>query len=419
MPGLMGSIENGVLTNTDDMFSHAMGVIHNDIYELNKDHYAGYMWVSVLDWKTCIVCGDLDSNIYTDLPVRTAPPVDKSTSGIAVDSEDEEMIKMIEGLPDDPDERYDELNKRIDTMINKEKYLSGEYRNKLKTIEKDWFENILTDGERVGTVLYTSSAYEGINQYKRNGEDYKKLNQQRPKGTGTFLSTIKYNWDTDVYYDNGTKSISAEELYGPLNEKSFSKALADLDSGLKKFLLDKSMVVTRGEGFDDTSLRNRFSKYKTGEVVDLLGYTSTGVKPISLSSFNKGVELTIIVPKGTTGASMIEHSRFALSGEAEWVGADGLKLEILARKDSKNNNGDVSRIQIIGRFVNGNDKITNENNTPESSKVSGVYLPGSQPQDLQNHLKDKSWTIKEVKDFMIQAGMFEHEADKLIKEWGY
>jgi hypothetical protein len=56
---LMDAVEKSVLTNVEDMFSHAKSIIHENVYELNRDFYVGYRWVAALDYKTCLEEGQL------------------------------------------------------------------------------------------------------------------------------------------------------------------------------------------------------------------------------------------------------------------------------------------------------------------------------------------------------------------------
>ena len=72
--GTMDSIEKSLLSNVEDMFSHAKALIHENLYDLNRDHYSGYMWIACLDFRTCLACGSLDGKIFPALPGEEGGP---------------------------------------------------------------------------------------------------------------------------------------------------------------------------------------------------------------------------------------------------------------------------------------------------------------------------------------------------------
>jgi hypothetical protein len=68
MPGLMGRIEVLMDQNVTDIINHTNSVLHDDIYNLNKEFYEGYQWVACLDSTTCLICANLDNQIFDRLP---------------------------------------------------------------------------------------------------------------------------------------------------------------------------------------------------------------------------------------------------------------------------------------------------------------------------------------------------------------
>ena len=72
--GTMASIEKSLLTNVEDMFTHAKSVVNKSLYDLNREHYAGFMWVACMDWISCQVCSGLDGKIFPALPGEPGGP---------------------------------------------------------------------------------------------------------------------------------------------------------------------------------------------------------------------------------------------------------------------------------------------------------------------------------------------------------
>ena len=68
MPGLMSRIETTFEMGINDMINHADAVVHTDIYALNQDFYEGYQWVAALDDWTCLICANLDNEVFDLLP---------------------------------------------------------------------------------------------------------------------------------------------------------------------------------------------------------------------------------------------------------------------------------------------------------------------------------------------------------------
>ena len=79
---LMNGIENSINGAVTDMVHHADSIIHNEIYALNQEFYEGYQWIAALDNSTCLICANLDNQIFDLLPdmeplndsQTTAPP---------------------------------------------------------------------------------------------------------------------------------------------------------------------------------------------------------------------------------------------------------------------------------------------------------------------------------------------------------
>ena len=78
MPGLMSSIEKSINANVTDMFNFASNILADDIYSYNGENFDGYQWIAALDKKTCLICAELDNQIFDLLPgmqgTGTEPP---------------------------------------------------------------------------------------------------------------------------------------------------------------------------------------------------------------------------------------------------------------------------------------------------------------------------------------------------------
>lgn len=68
MAGLMSSIENSLEVNTSDIFNHSNSTICGDVYYENRDFYSKYQWVAALDSYTCLICANLDNQLFDLLP---------------------------------------------------------------------------------------------------------------------------------------------------------------------------------------------------------------------------------------------------------------------------------------------------------------------------------------------------------------
>jgi len=66
--GLMASVEKSAFNTMGDFVQHRAEMFRDSLYDLNREHYEGYMWVACMDWKTCVVCGNLDGKIFPALP---------------------------------------------------------------------------------------------------------------------------------------------------------------------------------------------------------------------------------------------------------------------------------------------------------------------------------------------------------------
>ena len=62
---LMDNIENDAGRNIKDAFQFSGEMIRQSVYEANKEHFSGYQWVACLDYKTCLICAELDNKIFT------------------------------------------------------------------------------------------------------------------------------------------------------------------------------------------------------------------------------------------------------------------------------------------------------------------------------------------------------------------
>ena len=62
--GLMGTVEKNAASTVEDIFQFSGEFIKESMYDVNRENFSGYMWVACLDWKTCLVCGDLDGKIF-------------------------------------------------------------------------------------------------------------------------------------------------------------------------------------------------------------------------------------------------------------------------------------------------------------------------------------------------------------------
>ena len=78
MPGLMSGIERSINANVTDMFNSASSIVADDIYSYNGENFDGYQWIAALDKKTCLICAELDNQIFDLLPgmpgTGTEPP---------------------------------------------------------------------------------------------------------------------------------------------------------------------------------------------------------------------------------------------------------------------------------------------------------------------------------------------------------
>lgn len=90
----MSGIEQSIQTNMTDIINHANAVVTQDIYALNSEHYEGYQWIACLDSSTCLVCGELDNNIYTRLPNMEKGDETKNAQQLKSDIDDQSKYEQ-------------------------------------------------------------------------------------------------------------------------------------------------------------------------------------------------------------------------------------------------------------------------------------------------------------------------------------
>ena len=78
-PGMMNSLRNSVYGNTRTVLQSFANETRNRVYEENEEYFGDgesdykYEWLSTLDSRTCLVCGDLDGKLFRS--IKDAPQI--------------------------------------------------------------------------------------------------------------------------------------------------------------------------------------------------------------------------------------------------------------------------------------------------------------------------------------------------------
>jgi len=78
-PGLMNSLRNSIYGNTRTVLQSFANETRNRVYEENEDYFGDgesdykYEWLSTLDSRTCLVCGELDGKLFKS--IKEAPQI--------------------------------------------------------------------------------------------------------------------------------------------------------------------------------------------------------------------------------------------------------------------------------------------------------------------------------------------------------
>ena len=65
---LMDSIENNAGNQFADIFQFSGNLIRESVFDVNRAHFSGFMWVACLDYSTCLVCASLDGKVWANAP---------------------------------------------------------------------------------------------------------------------------------------------------------------------------------------------------------------------------------------------------------------------------------------------------------------------------------------------------------------
>ena len=78
-PGLIQSLRNSVYGNTRTVLQSFAAETRNRVFEENEEYFGDgeykYEWVSTLDSRSCLVCGDLDGKLFKSIKDAPAIPV--------------------------------------------------------------------------------------------------------------------------------------------------------------------------------------------------------------------------------------------------------------------------------------------------------------------------------------------------------
>lgn len=90
-PSLMHSLRNSIYGNTRTVLQSFASETRNWVFEGNEKYFGDgtkngykYIWVSVLDSRTCIVCGELDGKLFKSLKDAPSIPVHRGCRCILV-----------------------------------------------------------------------------------------------------------------------------------------------------------------------------------------------------------------------------------------------------------------------------------------------------------------------------------------------
>lgn len=155
---LMDSITNAAAGGTGDMFQFTGEVIRDNIFDVNRERFPGFMWVAALDHKTCKICAYLDGKIYSEAPnmeketnvtrewtsgaaseriAETREPVVEETSPRHYTAKDIEIKKKIDDVIDDSSLTAKDKYEKLVRMMEMEHPLTRETGNPLDTISYD------------------------------------------------------------------------------------------------------------------------------------------------------------------------------------------------------------------------------------------------------------------------------------------
>ena len=86
--GLINTLRNSIYGNTRTLLQSFAAETRNRVYEANEKYFGDggykYEWVSALDSRTCLVCGNLDGKLFKTLKDVPAIPVHRGCRCVAI-----------------------------------------------------------------------------------------------------------------------------------------------------------------------------------------------------------------------------------------------------------------------------------------------------------------------------------------------
>lgn len=143
--GLMARIRDSVERNTRTYLQSMATVTRERVFLANASYFKGYQWVSTLDRRTCIVCGELDGKLEQNIKDFDQPPLHYNCRCL--------ILPVVKGMDEIETTRASE-NGQVDSKMDFESWLKEQPEEVQKEVlGKTRYDMYIKTGQKIGQFV--------------------------------------------------------------------------------------------------------------------------------------------------------------------------------------------------------------------------------------------------------------------------